>query len=143
MKKDPESAFPNCYRNKEIFSNQDDTQNFLPIHCRGFEFTHHDMVNRKSDYDSYQRKIQRMIDIKNEDEPIVFFYNHRYKSGSNFDFILSECRDFLTNFRNAYIVLMEQIIVDSYAKRSLFMKRWGGGTFRFVCQGLSAERSQL
>ena len=92
------------------------------------------MVNRKSDYDSYQRKIQRMIDIKNEDEPIVFFYNHRYKSGSNFDFILSECRDFLTNFRNAYIVLMEQIIVDSYAKRSLFMKSWGGGTFRFVCQ---------
>lgn len=120
--KNPKSPFPNLLRNEHFDVPNDSAFNITSM--SGFEFSHHDILNNQNDYDSYVRKIKRMIDLRASHEDLVFFYHHRYKQGSDLHYIiklLEEFRKFYVNpFRNVSIVLLEQRLYENPLDRHFF-----------------------
>ncbi|WP_083717157.1 DUF1796 family putative cysteine peptidase [Mailhella massiliensis] len=126
LEKDNNCQFPQFYRNKKIFNTPEDGL-FEKSCSNGFEFTHHNVVDKKNDRESFIRKINRLIDLKNSNDAVVFFYHHRYLYNSKIDKIIEYSNELINCFKykNKYIVILEQIIVDSNIKRNIFYKRFG------------------
>jgi len=90
--------------------------------ARGFEFTHHNLIESQKDLDSYHRKVQRLIAIRNRMD-VVFLYHHRRNDKSDFNKLIQKLCDFRliysTNNSKAYIVLFHQSIVHQKDERRL------------------------
>lgn len=68
-------------------------------HMNGFEFTHHDPLNSLEDKESFQRKIDRLNNIR-KIEDICFFYFHRKNRESNIRKIRNGLLEFLDFYKN-------------------------------------------
>lgn len=96
--------------------------NYYPSHMRGFEFTHHNPLSSKKDYDSFKRKIQRMKDIRGR-QNICFLYFHRKNEKSNISKLINNLREFKkfykSNDNEVYMAFFYQEIIEDDMDRSL------------------------
>lgn len=123
IKKNTSSPFPNLYRNEHF--EQINTSIFEPTVRSGFEFTHHDILHNTDHKESYERKIQRMIDIKDTSENILFFYHHRYIVNEDINEIINLCNEYCMLYKsNVYIVLMIQHLVHTDYERHIYCKQY-------------------
>lgn len=125
LKKDPQSFFPNFYRNYNF--EQPEPGLFSPLCANGFEFTHYDVINKTEDRESMERKIARLLDLRNSNEDIVFFYHHRYVQNCQLDKVIAYLNDFCDIYtnpnRNVTCVLLEQRLVKNSAERHFFINQ--------------------
>ena len=119
--KDSESLFPDIWRNAGFPTVEDGL--FDPGFTAGFEFTHHDVIDNIEHKDSYLRKINRMIDLRKQNEDVVFFYHHRYMKDDSVDKILDYCSRFLDYYdhdgRKTRMVIINQKLTDCFAERRI------------------------
>lgn len=123
--KDPNSMFPNCYRNMNF---EKPEEGLFEKNCtNGFEFTHHDIVNKISDLESMKRKISRLNNLKFSNDDILFFYHHRYCDNCSIQMIINYLNDFCAYYlhgnRHVNVVLLEQRIVKQPIERHVFISR--------------------
>ena len=89
----------------------------------GFEFTHHDVVNNVEHRESFERKIKRMLDLRKQDEDVVFFYNHRYLEDDSTDKILGYCSRFMDHYdhdgRSVRMVILNQRLTEKADERRI------------------------
>ena len=91
-------------------------------HSKGFEFTHHDVINNEEHRQSYIRKIARMSEMRNEEKEggVCFFYNYRNNPNMNFDDMLRKVQIFLQFYnshrRSIAAVFSQKIIGDDGAR---------------------------
>ena len=125
LEKDINCQFPQFYRNKKIFDIHEDGL-FEKSCSNGFEFTHHNVIEKEKDRESFIRKINRLIDLKDSNEDVVFFYHHRYIPDSKIEKIIEYSNNLIKLFKNnVYVVILEQIIINSQIKRNVYYKRYG------------------
>lgn len=72
---------------------------YYAAHMNGFEFTHHDPLNSLKNKESFQRKIDRLNNIR-KTEDICFFYFHRKNKESNIGKIRNGLLEFLEFYKN-------------------------------------------
>lgn len=68
---------------------------YLNCHSKGFETSHHDLINNEAHRQSFQRKIQRMLDLRNN-KKTVFFYHHRVNDRTNLEALFIKLETFST-----------------------------------------------
>lgn len=123
MKK-ADSSFPDVYRNIK-YSEINKTLYDHSVNY-GVEFTHHDVVSNKEHYESYKRKVNRMIELKKSKEEILFLYYHRYVDHDNLETILDLCRQFVDDFygkdRKCNIAVIVQVVDND---RRVVYKNYG------------------
>lgn len=56
----------------------------------GFEFTHHNPIESHKDYESIQRKIERMLALRGSDNDIMMLYHHRTSRKSNLEVLVKK-----------------------------------------------------
>lgn len=66
-----DSPFPKLYRNIKYVDVREKDR-FDNSVSYGFEFTHHNIVDNDSQFQSYLRKIERMKQLRNSNEDILF-----------------------------------------------------------------------
>ena len=118
--KDDKSPFPESWRNTSFVNQQGPFEHSV---SNGFEFAHHDVIDNAEHKSSYERKTQRMLELRDTDEDIVFFYHHRYVDNDNIDFVISECERFLQFYASDHhkrsLVIITQSIVSDYTMRRI------------------------
>lgn len=62
---------------------------FNEMHVKGFEFTHHDVINNETHRESYERKIERMLSIDDKSK-IKFYYHYRNCDNQNLEIFISK-----------------------------------------------------
>lgn len=123
--KDPNSTFSDCYRNVNF---EKPEEGLFDSSCtNGFEFTHHDIVNKISDLESMKRKISRLNNLKFSNDDILFFYHHRYCDNCAIQTIIDYLNDFCAYYihgnRQVNVVLLEQRIVNKPIERHVFISK--------------------
>ena len=125
LKKDPQSFFPNFYRNYNF--EQPEPELFDPSCANGFEFTHHNVIDNPKDLESMKRKIARLLELRNSSEDIVFFYHHRYTKNCKIEMIITYLNEFCDIYsnqnRNVTCVLLEQRQAKNPGERHVFINR--------------------
>lgn len=91
---------------------------FCEYHMDMFEFTHHNLIENKENYDSFIRKLERTKHKFNDDTRITFIYNHKYSLNNNIDTLMILLRAFIGIFQSIYrkfvnIIVIYQTIVTS------------------------------
>lgn len=103
---------------------------------KGFEFTHHDVLQDVDSQASYVRKIERLKRIKGR-ENVTFLYHHRVSKKTDFPKLLQKLNEFASLYdsdvANCRIYVMAQLIVESASDRRLerFMTQDKVTVFRF------------
>ena len=102
----------NAVRSKSIIKCEDI---YSSAHQKGFEFTHHDVISDPKSINSYMRKIERMRQLRKQNQPVCFFYHHRYNDKMNPEKIISKIFKFLefynkTDVKRAVAVVFFQRI---------------------------------
>lgn len=113
---------PKAVRSKHIVKR---ANIYSQAHQKGFEFTHHDVIGDKEHFDSYTRKIERMRQIKTDDQPLCFFYHYRHNPNMNIDELLPKIAEFLdfynhNNMKKAIAVVFTQQINEEEKKLEQF-----------------------
>ena len=89
---------------------------------KGFEFTHHDLINNSVHRDSFQRKINRLNDIKFQDD-IVFLYHHRRNSNTDLSILRDRLKKFPVYYKGknniVLVVCFYQTVVTDLSERRL------------------------
>lgn len=95
-------------------------------HMKGFEMTHHDVIQSDKERSSFKRKIKRLRHIRGKSN-VVFFYHHRVNNNTNLDLIFQKTNEFLnfylTKNNQCYVIVFSQKIVDDHSERKVFFKR--------------------
>ena len=87
----------------------------------GFEFTHHDVLNDKNDFNSVKRKMNRLLSLKNQE--IYIFYHNRYCKDTNTNMLIDD----LCQLKKIYekknnkveIIAFTQVLVSSLSDRKV------------------------
>lgn len=123
--KDQNSMFSNCYRNINFEKPEEGL--FESSCANGFEFSHHDIVNKISDLESMKRKISRLNNLKLSNDDILFFYHHRYCDNCSIqnviDYLNNFCAFYIHGNRQVNVVLLEQRIVSKPIERHVFISK--------------------
>lgn len=89
-----------------------------PSVAEGFEFTHHQVMTNVAHRESFQRKIQRWIDLRRSGRAGSFLYCHRLSGVDSVSYIQAKLEEFLCSFNRdgaeAKVVFMHQEIVDDH-----------------------------
>jgi hypothetical protein len=93
---------------------------------QGFEFTHHNVIDDEEARQSYQRKAERLLQLRDERD-VFFLYHHRAHAGTDLRQLVPRleafAQDFATAPRCCRILLMRQVIVAFPAQRRLVRRR--------------------
>lgn len=112
----------------------DDSDIFM--HNDGFEFTHHDVIENQEHVESMHRKVNRMIDLKNDPQDIVFLYHHRRTKNTDLDKIVENLNKFVSNYSSpstvSKIALFYQRIVEDDSLRRLEVLPANGNVMPFL-----------
>ncbi|MEA1892591.1 MAG: hypothetical protein U9N33_07775 [Campylobacterota bacterium] len=104
-------------------------------HIRGFEFTHSDVLNNKTHRASMQRKIDRLVNIKGQ-EDITFFYHYRVNKNLNYSKIFEKASEFISFYKpketNSKIILFSQKIVTDKKDRKIMHEQVKDNVHHFV-----------
>lgn len=88
---------------------------FSEMHCRGFEFTHHDVIQNESHRESYQRKINRMLKYRGK-KNFNFFYHYRLNKNQDLDLLFEKAKFFLSFYKNRsrcrFNIITQEIVSD-------------------------------
>lgn len=91
-----------------------------PAHTLGFEFTHHDVMERQKDIASCQRKIDRMGEFRRK-QSVVFLYFHRYTKKSQIVALKKKLQRFAAHYESpeaeCFVALFYQTIVGEKGER--------------------------
>ena len=97
-----------------------------PLHMKGFEFTHHDVVNNDKHRQSFERKVNRLDQIRFK-EDIVFFYHHRRNKDTNLDCLREKIEKFLNFYRGdgnqVFAVLFYQTVNQEECRGVNFLRK--------------------
>lgn len=93
-----------------------------PSHMRGFEFTHHDVIENDTHRDAFYRRYNRLLNLK--DESLTIFYHHRICKQTDWTILLnhlSELRSIYLNrgLKSVDIVVFTQSIVSDEKQRKM------------------------
>jgi len=96
------------------------------MHMRGFEMTHHDIIGSDKARESFERKIQRQLEVRGK-KNIVFLYLHRINKNSDLDSIFSKAQEFSKiytrgKFSCTVIVFSQKIIPADEARKVCYRK---------------------
>ena len=95
---------------------------FDPYHMKGFEFTHHDPIKNNLHRSSYQRKIDRLDEIRFKSD-VCFFYYHRRNKNTNIYLLNKKLANFIDYYKGVenkvFLVLFYQTISDVKENRHL------------------------
>ncbi len=88
---------------------------FDALVSRGFEFTHHDVIDDISARNSYERKISRWEELKRCGDAVTFLYHHRVTSPSSTSLIKPKVAAFLKQFdpnqsRSLCLILVQNLV---------------------------------
>lgn len=107
-----------------LFNQSDGIYN--EMHMRGFEMTHHDVIDSEKDRDTFFRKISRQLEIRGK-KKIVFFYHHRVNKNTDMDAIFKKAEELSGLYsRKQYtctVIVFSQKIIDSQEERKVFFKK--------------------
>lgn len=87
----------------------------------GFEFTHHDVISDKEARNSFIRKINRLLDIK--ESKIVFLYHYRHSKNNSIDKIIPKFKEFLDYYPNANLCVMHQTLCADNSERHIELRQ--------------------
>jgi hypothetical protein len=96
------------------------------MHMKGFEMTHHNVIESEKARESFERKIQRQLEVRGK-KNIVFLYHHRINNNSDLDSIFRKAQEFSKIYtRGKYtctvIVFSQKTIPAEEARRIYFRK---------------------
>lgn len=95
---------------------------FSDIHLKGFEFTHHDVINNGQHRQSYERKIQRMLSIDNNFF-VRFYYHYRKCNKQNLERFIPKAKEFLSFYKSrgtdCQLIFFTQETVATREKKSV------------------------
>lgn len=93
-----------------------------PWHMKGFEFTHHDVLNCDHHRQSFQRKIDRLDSFRHKKDA-VFFYHHRKNTKTDLETLRKKLKQFSMYYKSeinkVFMVLFYQTIVPDNESRRL------------------------
>lgn len=103
---------------------------------KGFEFTHHDLINNEDHIKKFNRRVKRM---KKHYRNIYLFYHHRYCEETNEPRLLEELHKLYDRYSqkdsNVYVVMFTQIIVNTIEQRKVvYTQKNGIHCFYFYTQ---------
>lgn len=87
----------------------------------GFEFTHHDVISDKEARNSFIRKINRLLDIK--ESKIVFLYHYRHSKNNSIYKIIPKFKEFLDYYPNANLCVMHQTLCADNSERHIELRQ--------------------
>lgn len=104
-------------------------------HMKGFEFTHHDVIESQKDRESYDRRSKRLLDGR-EKENFVFLYFHRYNPKSNIELLRKKLNDLISfykgNQNSVFIIFFYQQLIKDTSKRRIKIKKINDNFFEYV-----------
>jgi len=91
------------------------------MHMKGFEMTHHDVIDSEKDRENFNRKIERQLEVRGN-KKVVFLYHHRINKNSNLDLIFKKASEFSTlyskgKYNCTVIVFAQQVITDNEERK--------------------------
>lgn len=102
---------------------------------KGFEFTHHDVIESQKDRESYDRRSKRLLDGR-EKENFVFLYFHRYNPKSNIELLRKKLNDLISfykgNQNSVFIIFFYQQLIKDTSKRRIEIKKINDNFFEYV-----------
>ncbi len=103
---------------------------------KGFEFTHHDVINNGNHIKKFKRRVKRM---QGKYKKMYLFYHHRYCENTNEAQLLKDlCKlkvRYLQKNDNVYVVMFTQIKVDTIKERKVvYIQKDGIHCFYFYTQ---------
>ena len=127
--KKSDSFFPELYRNIKYVDVREKDK-FDKTVLEGFLFAHHNIIEDDSHFESYLRKIDRMMQLRYSDEDILFIYHHRYvENDNNIDAIVELGEQFIDIYRNrnrkCNIVIIKQKIIQDGDSRKIVFEQYG------------------
>jgi hypothetical protein len=79
---------------------------YCNYHTDDYEFTHHNLIDNPTDYDSFIRKVNRFKKILEDDKDIIFIYNYKYNEKNDLNIL----GDLVTIFINQIITIKKRNI---------------------------------
>ena len=102
---------------------------YSQMHMRGFEFTHHDVINNQNHRDSFKRKISRMLECRAD--KILFFYHYRTNPMENLEKLYVKLNEFLRFYSNAKVIVFFQRIISKNGVRKISKTKISDNLFLF------------
>jgi hypothetical protein len=116
-----------------LYNESDDI--FHGLHRNGFEFTHHDWVEKKEFVKTFERRISRTQENIG-DKNFVFLYHHRHTEKSDIQLLTKKLNEFKSIFevnnKRCYVILFYQNIVSDSSEREISMKNEDNGVIEFI-----------
>jgi len=107
-----------------LYDQCDDIYNVMNM--RGFEMTHHDVIDSEKDRDAFIRKIDRQLKVRGNSN-IVFLYHHRVNKNSNLDSIFRKANEFSRMYskgkHRCTIIVFAQKIINTVEERKVLYKK--------------------
>jgi hypothetical protein len=88
---------------------------FAPEVSNGFEFSHHDLIVDEASRESFQRKVDRLQQIKRDGENTVFLYHHRHQNTPSIPRVIEKLNAFRSHYttmpgQRCFVLLLTQTI---------------------------------
>jgi len=107
-----------------LFNQCDDIYN--EMHMKGFEMTHHDVIDSEKDRDTFVRKINRQREVRGT-KKIVFLYHHRINKNTDLDAIFRKAEEFSHLYSRKQftctVIVFSQKLIDNQEERKLYFRK--------------------
>ncbi|NTV83021.1 MAG: hypothetical protein HGA23_01820, partial [Bacteroidales bacterium] len=96
------------------------------MHMKGFEMTHHDVIDSEKDRENFNRKIERQLEIRGN-KKVVFLYHHRVNKNSNLDLIFKKASEFSEIYSkgkySCSVIVFSQKTIPDKDERKVYYKK--------------------
>jgi len=112
---------------------------YKPLHCKGFEFTHHDVIANLAHRKSYVRKIARLQKYKGK-KHYIFFYHYRLCPNQDYKKLIEKMitlqKYYALGEKCCEINIFTQEIIYHKAQRTVHVTQYAPGIRLFVLRTL-------
>ncbi len=110
------------------------SSHYNELHLNGFEFTHHNPLEREEHRNAFKRRISRMIESKGKTN-YVFLYHHRMNEKSNINIIKLNLKEFQKQYqinnKKCFIIFFYQTLTNNKNKREITLESFEDNIFEF------------